>query len=125
MKILFIQPAVGHKGGGAEYPKTWIMEPLALAVLSALTPRRIERMFMDDRLGEVDYSVEADVVAMPVECYTAARSYEIAAKFRANGAKVFLGGFLCRFHFCYYLVFRHSCGFCDSGDLAVIRASKP
>ena len=65
MKILFIQPAVGHKGGGATYPKTWIMEPLALAVLSALTPRRIERMFMDDRLGEVDYSVEADVVAMP------------------------------------------------------------
>ena len=93
MKILFIQPAVGHKGGGATYPKTWIMEPLALAVLSALTPRRIERMFMDDRLGEVDYSVEADVVAMPVECYTAARSYEIGAHFRAKGAKVILGGF--------------------------------
>ena len=93
MKILFIQPAVGHKGDGAEYPKTWIMEPLALAVLSALTPPRIERMFMDDRLGEVDFSAEADVVAMPVECYTAARSYEIAACFRAKGAKVILGGF--------------------------------
>ena len=93
MKILFIQPAVGHKGDGAEYPKTWIMEPLALAVLSALTPPRIERMFMDDRLGEVNFSAEADVVAMPVECYTAARSYEIAACFRAKGAKVILGGF--------------------------------
>ena len=93
MKILFIQPAVGHKGGGAAYPKTWIMEPLSLAVLSALTPPRVERMFMDDRLGEVDYSAEADVVAMPVECYTAARSYEIAARFRAKGAKVILGGF--------------------------------
>ena len=32
------------------------MEPLALAVLSALTPRRVERLFMDDRLGEVDYA---------------------------------------------------------------------
>ena len=54
MRILFIQPAVGHKGDGAVYPRTWIMEPLALAVLSALTPRRFERYFMDDRLGEVD-----------------------------------------------------------------------
>ena len=93
MRILFIQPAVGHKPGGATYPKTWIMEPLALAVLSALTPRRVERLFMDDRLGEVDYAADADVVAMPVECYTAARSYEIAARFRAKGARIVLGGF--------------------------------
>lgn len=93
MRIAFIQPAVGHKGGGAVYPKTWTMEPLALAVLSALTPRRVERVFMDDRLDEVDFSVDADAVAMPVECYTAARSYEIAARFRAKGAKVLLGGF--------------------------------
>ena len=93
MRILFIQPAVGHKPGGATYPKTWIMEPLALAVLSALTPRRVERLFMDDRLGEVDYAADADVVAMPVECYTAARSYEIAARFRAKGARIILGGF--------------------------------
>ena len=85
MRILFIQPAVGHKPGGATYPKTWIMEPLALAVLSALTPRRVERLFMDDRLGEVDYAADADVVAMPVECYTAARSYEIAAR-RVQGS---------------------------------------
>ena len=93
MRIAFIQPAVGHKGGGAVYPKTWIMEPLALAVLSALTPRRVERVFMDDRLGEVDFSVDADAVILPVECYTAARSYEIAGRFRAKGAKVLLGGF--------------------------------
>ena len=93
MRILFIQPAVGHKGGGAVYPKTWTMEPLALAVLSALTPSRIERRFMDDRLDEVDFSADADAVALTVECYTAARSYEIAARFRAKGAKVLLGGF--------------------------------
>ena len=54
MTILFVQPAVGHKGGGATYPKTWIMEPLSLAVMSALTPKGIDRLFMDDRLDEVD-----------------------------------------------------------------------
>ena len=93
MTILFVQPAVGHKGGGTTYPKTWIMEPLSLAVMSALTPKGIDRLFMDDRLDEVDYSARPDIVAMPVECYTAARSYEIADRFRAQGAKVLLGGF--------------------------------
>lgn len=93
MKVIFIQPAVGHKGKGAVYPRTWTMEPLALAVLSALTPPEIERAFMDDRLNEVDYSKDADLVAMPVECYTAARAYEIASHFRAKGARVVLGGF--------------------------------
>ena len=93
MTILFIQPAVGHKPDGSPYPKTWIMEPLSLAVLSALTPKGIDRIFMDDRLKEVDYTVKADVVAMSVECYTAARSYEIADRFRAQGVTVLLGGF--------------------------------
>lgn len=96
MTILFVQPAVGHKGGGATYPKTWIMEPLSLAVMSALTPKGIDRLFMDDRLDEMDYSARPDIVAMPVECYTAARSYEIADRFRAQGAKVLLGGFMRR-----------------------------
>ncbi|MGN0876577.1 MAG: B12-binding domain-containing radical SAM protein [Kiritimatiellia bacterium] len=92
MKIVFIQSAVGRAKKG-KYPKTWIMEPLGIAVLSALTPKDVERVYMDDRLGEVDFSVRADLVVMPVECYTAARSYEIAAKFRAQGATVVLGGF--------------------------------
>ena len=48
---------------------------------------------MDDRLNEVDYAAEADVVAIPVECYTAARSYEIADRFRVRGITVLLGGF--------------------------------
>lgn len=93
MKILFIQPAVGHKPGKAQYPRTWIMEPLALAALSAMTPQNITRSFQDDRLNEIDYTEDADAVAIPVECYTAARSYEIAEHFRAKGAKVLLGGF--------------------------------
>ena len=92
MKIVFIQSAVGRAKKG-KYPKTWIMEPLGIAVLSALTPKDVERVYMDDRLGEGDFSVRADLVVMPVECYTAARSYEIAAKFRAQGATVVLGGF--------------------------------
>lgn len=93
MKIVFVQPAVGHKPGRATYPQTWIMEPLWAATIAALLPRDCERLLMDDRLGEVDGSVEADLVLVSVECYTAKRAYEIAARFRARGVKVALGGF--------------------------------
>lgn len=93
MKVLFIQPAVGHKPGRATYPQTWIMEPLWAATIAALLPRDCERELVDDRLGEVDYSASADLVMLSVECYTAKRAYEIAEKFRSRGIKVALGGF--------------------------------
>ena len=93
MKVLFVQPAVGHKRGRVTYPQTWIMEPLWAATIAALLPRDCERALMDDRLGEVDYEASADLVLLSVECYTAKRAYEIADLFRARGAKVALGGF--------------------------------
>ena len=93
MRLIFIQPAVGRKGGGAVYPKTWIMEPLWAATIAALLPKDCERLLMDDRLGEVDCLADADAVFISTECYTAKRSYEIADRFRARGVKVLLGGF--------------------------------
>ena len=51
MRLIFVQPAVGRKSGGGEYPKTWIMEPLWVATIAALLPRECERVLMDDRLG--------------------------------------------------------------------------
>ena len=85
MRLIFIQPAVGRKGGGAVYPKTWIMEPLWAATIAALLPKDCERLLMDDRLGEVDCLADADAVFISTECYTAKRSYEIADRFRARG----------------------------------------
>ena len=93
MKVVFVQPAVGHKPGRSTYPQTWIMEPLWAATIAALLKPNWARELLDDRLGEVDYSVCADLVLLSVECYTARRAYEIAEKFRARGVKVALGGF--------------------------------
>ena len=93
MHITFIQPAIGHKPEGGQYPKTWIMEPLSIAVLAALTPPDWARSFFDDRLGEVRYDIETDVVCIPVECYTANRAYQIAERFRRRAIPVVMGGF--------------------------------
>lgn len=93
MHITFIQPAVGHKRDGSAYPKTWIMEPLSIAMLSALTPPEWSRTFFDDRLGEIDYTIQTDLVCISIECYTARRGYQIAARFRQRGIPVAIGGF--------------------------------
>jgi radical SAM superfamily enzyme YgiQ (UPF0313 family) len=92
VKLTFVMPCVGREPGRA-YVKAWQMEPLAIAVLSALTPPGWEKRFYDDRLEEVDYGHRPDLVAINVETYTARRAYQIAGKFRRAGAKVVMGGF--------------------------------
>ncbi|MBN1760787.1 MAG: B12-binding domain-containing radical SAM protein [Chitinispirillaceae bacterium] len=92
MKVTFIMPRVGRKSGKT-YVRTWQMEPLVIAVLSALTPETIERRFFDDRIEEIDFEEPTDIAAITVETYTARRSYQIAAAFRKRGVPVVLGGF--------------------------------
>ena len=92
MKIIFIVPAIGKKKG-EKYIGTWKMEPLTIAVLKSLTPSDVETVLYDDRIELIDYNDTADVVVIPVETYSAKRSYEIAEKFRKKGIKVILGGY--------------------------------
>ena len=92
MKITFVMPSVGRKKG-QPYVKTWQMEPLAIAVLASLTPPGHELRFFDDRLEPVEYDHRPDLVAINVETYTARRAYQIAHRFRANGARIVMGGF--------------------------------
>ena len=92
MKVTFIMPAVGRKAG-CPYVRTWLMEPLAIATLSALTPSNIEKRFFDDRLEDIDYDESTDLVAFSVETFTARRAYQIAARYRQKGVPVVMGGF--------------------------------
>ncbi len=92
MKLTFVYPAIGKKPG-EKYIKTWKMEPLPIAVLAALCPDDIEVEFFDDRLELIDYDSDTDLVAITVETYTARRAYDVAARFRARGIKVVMGGY--------------------------------
>jgi len=92
MKILFILPGIGKKSG-ERYLKTWLMEPLTIAVLKRLTPTEYETAFYDDRVEPINYDADCDVVAITVETYTAKRAYEIAARFRSRGKIIVCGGY--------------------------------
>jgi radical SAM superfamily enzyme YgiQ (UPF0313 family) len=69
------------------------MEPLALALLAALTPKDVELSLHDDRLEEIPFDRPVDLVAIGVETYTARRAYQIASEFRRRGVPVAMGGF--------------------------------
>ncbi len=92
MKLIFILPRVGGENG-KPYPRGWLMEPLSMAVLSALTPEIHERVFYDDRLEAIPCDEPADLVCINAETYTARRAYQIADRFRKRRQRVILGGF--------------------------------
>lgn len=92
MKITFILPAIGKKSG-QKYLRSWLMEPLTIAVLNSMIPSRFQREFFDDRIENINYDTETDVVFITVETYTAKRAYYIASRFRQRGKKVLLGGY--------------------------------
>jgi radical SAM superfamily enzyme YgiQ (UPF0313 family) len=92
MRLTLIHPAVGRQPG-VNYMRTWQMEPLPIAVLAALTPKDVEISFDDDRMEPIRFDRPADLVAIPVETYTAKRSYQIATEFRRRGVPVVMGGF--------------------------------
>jgi len=92
MKILFILPGIGKKPG-ERYLKSWLMEPLTIAVLNRLTPQEHQTAFYDDRVESIDYNTDCDLVAITVETYTAARAYQIAQQFRRRGKTIVCGGY--------------------------------
>jgi radical SAM superfamily enzyme YgiQ (UPF0313 family) len=91
-RVVFIHPAIGRKPGRA-YVRSWQMQPLGLAQLSALTPGDWERQLLDDRLIPVRGDEPGDLCAISIETYTARRGYEIAAAFRRRGVPVVMGGY--------------------------------
>lgn len=86
MKITFIRPSmVPGRAHDA-------LEPLSLAILSALTPPEIDRAFYDDRIEEIPLDESTDVVAMTVDTHAARRAYQLARAFHERGVRVIMGG---------------------------------
>ena len=91
--VIYVCPAIGRFKGERGYIRSWQMKPLAFGVLSALTPDHWAQVLIDDRLEEIDYDQEADLVAISIETYSARRGFQIAEEFRKRGRKVVMGGY--------------------------------
>lgn len=92
MRLTIVHPAIGRRPG-VNYMRTWQMESLPAAVLAGLTPKDVEVRFHDDRMEAIPFDDPTDLVAIPVETYTAMRAYQIASEYRRRGVPVVMGGF--------------------------------
>jgi len=92
VRLTLVHPAIGRRQGQS-YIRSWQMESLPIAALAGLTPADVDVAFYDDRLESIDFDRPADLVAIPVETYTARRAYQIASEFRRRKVPVVMGGF--------------------------------
>lgn len=92
MHITLIRPQFGS-GSSTGYNSPARMEPLALAILKALTPKEISVAAYDERFETIDFEKPTDLVALSVCTFSAKRAYEISAEYRARGVTVVMGGF--------------------------------
>lgn len=91
MHITLIKPAIGQRGT-ERYVDEARMEPLMLGVLAGLTPKEHHIALYDDRIEDIPYDIETDLVAITIESFTARRGYEIASHFRERNIPVIMGG---------------------------------
>jgi len=99
VKVRFVYPrfarhAESHPELRASVPCNEYLGPpsLGIAALAAITPRGWEVDFRDDRLEDVGFDDEVDLVAISAFTPSGRRALEIADAFRARGRRVVIGG---------------------------------
>ena len=96
MKLVLISPKgplYRHRGG--IFKKNLRYAPLTLTTLAALVPPDVttDIIIVDEGIEDVDAAgIEADLIGMTVITGNSIRAYELAARFRARGIAVVLGG---------------------------------
>jgi radical SAM superfamily enzyme YgiQ (UPF0313 family) len=85
-------PLYRHRGG--IFKKSLRYSPLTLITLAAYVPAELEAeiTILDEGIEDMPDRLEADLVAMTVITGSANRAYELAARYRAQGIPVVLGG---------------------------------
>lgn len=78
--------------GNSRNAETVCMEPLELATLAGLTPAGIDIEMFDDRIENIPYDLDTDLVGITTDTFTAKRAYAIASAFRKRKIPVVLGG---------------------------------
>ena len=91
MKITLIKPGLGELIGGYSF-KEGNMEPLQLAVIAGLVEEPDEVVLFDERLEEIPFDENTDLVAITVDSYSARRAYEISEIYHQRGIMVIMGG---------------------------------
>jgi radical SAM superfamily enzyme YgiQ (UPF0313 family) len=72
---------------------TFKFPSLSLAAIAGVTPSEWQLEFCDDSFEAINFSTNADIIALTAMTAQITRAYEIADAFRAQGKTVVIGGF--------------------------------
>ena len=95
MKIALVSPKGPlYRARGGIFKKSLRYQPLTLTTLAALVPQELQASISlyDEGVAPIPDQLDADLVGLTVITGTAKRAYELAARFRAEGKTVVLGG---------------------------------
>jgi len=95
MKIALISPKGPlYRARGGIFKKSLRYQPLTLTTLAALVPPElnVQVTLYDEGVQPIPDTIDADLVGLTVITGTAHRAYELAARLRADGKTVVLGG---------------------------------
>jgi radical SAM superfamily enzyme YgiQ (UPF0313 family) len=65
---------------------------MALPLLAAITPSKVEIRLIDETVEDVDLKLDADLVGLSVVTASALRAYALGDQFRSHGIPVVMGG---------------------------------
>ena len=95
MKIALVSPKGPlYRSRGGIFKKSLRYQPLTLTTLAALVPADLQASIAlhDEGIAPLPDTLDADLIGMTVITGTAKRAYELAARWRAQGKTVVLGG---------------------------------
>ena len=92
MNILLVYPSRLDSCGRLVKYRQAFLPPLALAILTALTPPPHAVRVVNDLVEEIDFAADVDLVGISIMTSQAERGYRIADRFRKRGVKVVIGG---------------------------------
>jgi radical SAM superfamily enzyme YgiQ (UPF0313 family) len=89
-KIVFINPSTRDTIFGQM--KFLALPPMGLGVLASRTPDKYDITIVDENIEELDFNIEADLVAVTATTVQAPRAYEIITEFKSRGTTTVIGG---------------------------------
>ena len=98
LKILMIQPTLMRLSGVPVQAKKRLIMTMVTPYLAGLTPLTDDVVVVDDKVQEIPYEGDFDLVAITTTTGSANRAYEISRKFRERKIPVVMGGFHSTLH---------------------------
>ena len=93
MKLHIIQPTTYTNNGKLFQTKSRWVVGLTLPYLAGLTGNKMDIALTDERLKNINFEKEYDLIAITVMTRSADRAYDIAKLYKSRGKKVVMGGF--------------------------------